>query len=114
RFSSADSELSPGSSNRKRPTGSGAGVDSSSKSARLLRQGDGEFQYLLTVLALDVDLHGRGIDVDVLTDHFQQLTAQQRQIVRAAISGVALLLHDDAQALLGDVRGRGRPAKQCK
>jgi hypothetical protein len=47
------------------------------------------------ILALQIDLDRFGIDIDVLFDHFEQFTAQERQVVRAT-TRTTLLRDDDA------------------
>ncbi len=72
----------------------------------LLRQRNRQFQNLVTLVALQVDDHGFGINVHILADHFQQFAAQQRQIVRTA-AGPAFLRDDDAKSLFCHLGRRG-------
>src|ERR1051325_8490317 len=89
--------------------GASAGDRSGRAGLVVLGQGDGEFQHLVPAVALDVDVDRFDVHVDIFLDHFEQLVAQQRQVVGRSAGG-ALLRHDDAQALLGHHGGRLRPA----
>ena len=66
----------------------------------------------MAILALQVDLDRLGVDVHVFVDDLEQLTTQQRQIVRAA-ARAALLRDDDAQTLLGNVAVGGLRRKRA-
>src|SRR5690606_25518431 len=66
-----------------------------------VRQRHRNVEHVVLAVLDQVDLDRLDIHVDVLADHFQQLPAQQRQVVRAAM-GTALLGDNDAQAILGD------------
>src|SRR5687768_1392020 len=72
---------------------------------RVFRQRDGDVEDLVVAVANQVDLDGFVFDLDVLADHFEQLSLQHRQVVGARAATAALMRDDDAEAVLGDVRG---------
>src|SRR5690606_1874740 len=90
-----------------------AGEVARGSGASLLRKRDGKLEHFVPVLLLEIDLDGFRIDTDVLADDFQQLTAQQRQIIRTAAIA-ALLRNDDAQTLLGEAGRLRRAAEECE
>src|SRR5581483_4046765 len=74
--------------------------------SRGTRQGHRQLEHFVIVLPLEVHLNRLGIDVDVFFDHFEKLTTQQGEVVRAP-SGATLLGNNDTQPLLGNAGGRG-------
>src|SRR5690554_7129146 len=69
-----------------------------------LGQGHVELQHRAVVLAVQADVDGIIIHLDVATDHLQQLALEHRHVV--GLSALAALVrHDDLQPLLGDRRG---------
>src|SRR5690242_16870258 len=73
----------------------------SGRAGLAIGQGDRQLQHFVAAVVLEVDRDRLDVHLHVLLDHFQELVAHHRQIVRRTAGG-ALLRHDDAKALLGD------------
>src|ERR1700678_2438173 len=77
------------------------------------RQCHRQLEYLVTVIASEVDLNRRRIDVHIPADHLEQLATQRGQVV-GGTARTSLLCDDDAQALLGDIGRRRSLAKKSE
>ena len=73
--------------------------------ALLLRQHDVDFEHLVVVLLLELDLDVVRIDLDVFRDDLDQVALQVRQEVGTVAAADVLAGDDQLQALLGDRRG---------